>query len=224
MPKTPNIKIENLKLTYNSIQCSDLIKPYLEQILKKYSGYQPSNIKQKNIDSLINFTLLNNKTKDVIVYSDYKENEKRDVPTSGAMPLTIIFNINNFERLLLLPGMSCVLVDLCNFTHDFNILSKYFGKYITYMINNYYLLLGKIWIIFYASPIVKNSMINYSAYNPDLYMSLNRISVHLKWLYSKMYSYIIDESVPKKMKLKRMIEDKYVKNILELYGLNVEGN
>ena len=219
MIKFRAINIENIKINYNSIECPDNVKPYLKQIMEKCMDYHINTIKEKSINNLPKKIKYENRNiSDVIIYSDYKENEKREIKTI-AEPIVIIFNAKNFERLLLVTSPSCVLIDLCNFTHDFNIINKYINNDFYIIIDPYYIIFGKIWFVFVAASTTKVSLISYSPYSFELYKYLNKISVHLNYLYSKINSYINDESISKKMKLKKILNDKDIQNILKIYNI-----
>ena len=206
-------KIENLRLNYNSIYCPENIKAYLQQIAEKNSGYTPSTIKPKIINEIINMLNLN---AEIIVYSDYKENESHNINIINSTVITIIFNVNNFERLLLVDASRIfVLIDLSNFTHDFNIIAKYISAY-NILIDPYYIIFSKVWINFSTSSLIKNSFIEYIPYNPNLYKCLNRISFLINCLYVIINKYISNESIGKKVKLKRIMTDKDINNILKI--------
>ena len=218
-----DVRIEDLKINYNNILCSDDIKIYLKQIMEKYTNYHVNKIKQYSIDSIKQFMMMDkkllNKNINVNIRSDYKENEKYEMDVNTLFTIMIIFNVNNFERLLLDSGLVYVLIDLFNFSHDFNIISKYISNF-KVIIDKNYILFGKVWISFPGISIFKASLINYSIYTSELYKHLNRISVHLNYLYSKINSYINDESISKKMKLKKILNDKDIQNILKLYEIS----
>ena len=194
-----DVRIEDLKINYNNILCSDDIKIYLKQIMEKYTNYHVNKIKQYSIDSIKQFMMMDkkllNKNINVNIRSDYKENEKYEMDVNTLFTIMVIFNVNNF------------------------VISKYISNF-KVIIDKNYILFGKVWISFPGISIFKASLINYSIYTSELYKHLNRISVHLNYLYSKINSYINDESISKKMKLKKILNDKDIQNILKLYEIS----
>jgi len=218
--RTTNIEnIENIKINYNSIECPDNIKPYLKQIMEKCTDYHINTIKQQSIKNLAKqFKSKDESISNHIILSDYKENEKREIKVNGEI-ITIIFNVKNFERLLLKNSTMCVLINLYNFSHDFNIINKYIKNNLFIVFDSNYIIFGKIWFVFLATPTMKLSLIDYSMYNSGLYKYLNKISVYLNYLYSKINLYVNDESISKKMKIKQILNDKDIRNILKMYNI-----
>lgn len=210
-------KIIDFKLYYNNIICPENIKPHLTQLAEKHTNYQASTIKQKNIDVISNIVYKMINKSCLNVYSDYKENEKREININNSN-IVIIFNINNIERLLIDAAWVCVLIDLSNFTHDLNCINKYASNRFYIIVDPYYIIFSKIWILFPTMSLFKISLTNFALYSPDLYKYLNRISIHLNYLYSKIDLYINDDSISKKMKLKKILEDKDIQNILKIYS------
>ena len=211
-----DIKIENMHLKYNSFsEYTDIIKPYLIELANKYTRSKPSTIKQECIDYFTHNYY--NKTDKLSIYSDYKENSEREINVDGTV-ITIIFNIDNYERLLMSDCISYVLVDLNNFTHDISIISKYITMKYDYHINLYYFILGKIWIYFGTTALIKNTLIDSSVYYPDLQMELNRYSIYLRYLYSKIYYYAIDKTLSKKEIMNKILNDVEIQNIINIVG------
>jgi len=217
-----NRKIENLKLNYNSVVMPENVRECLPELVSKFfDEYKPSTIKQACTNELVEcLNAMRPKHKDFIIISDYKENEKRIVPVENGQMVNIIFNVNNYERLFLNYNISCVLIDMMNFSKEFNVISKYINEgYYQCYVHPYYLVFGKIWFIFSAIPFKKNVLSNSALYSPDLHMYLNKISVYLKALYSKIEATlndVIDGKISVKSKYKVIVNSSEVQTILTL--------
>jgi hypothetical protein len=212
-------KFEDIKLNYNSINFNfqiENIKPYLEKIAEKYN-YHKNMIK---LDCVNNLTKLISKEfnfNNINIISDYKENSNKNI-TLFNICVNIIFNINNYERLCSNDNLSCVLIDLYNFNNNINLISKYFPKRIFIYIHPYYILFGKFWFIFNVTTTSKHLFIDYSIYNPQLYIILNKLSTYLKYLYSHINEIILDNEINKINKFKKIINDEQIKNVLNVLG------
>jgi len=218
-------KFDNINIRTNSLYYNQDVLNYLDKIIKKYSIKYKNikDIKNNCINELLSITSLLYDSKFNII-SDYNENKEKELKYENN--LTIIFNINNFERLLLNIGCYCILINLTNFSNEINKINKYiFGNTIRIYIHPYYIIFGKIWIIANCSHIAKHYLDDYILYIPNLYIELNIISTYLNILYKKMEMYFNSSNSSNLNKntnldiMKKIMNDKEIQSIFNKFKL-----
>jgi hypothetical protein len=190
---------------YNSLNLEipkNFIKKFMK--IKKY--------KEIMIDKCIKILNERNRSnKKYNILTDYKMNN-HTMSYEDEYWINVIFNPLNYEKLLSNGGEQFVLIDLNNFTHDINIVIKYFYSQLYVIVDPYYFIQGKIWINFHASPLSKYSFTEINKYSYSFFIYMNKLSIYLKYLYSIFQKY--DYSMPKIKK------DKEIQYLFKMFNID----
>ena len=180
-----NYNIDMNKINYNSFTKSEDEK--INKCLKKIIKIDKNEIINKLSEYYRKLTECNTFN----IMSDYKENSNYKIINENYNNVLIIFNIKNFERLILDTCVAFILIDLNNFSNDFKIVNKYINRQIWIVPSDTYLLYGKIWLYVPIIITQKFNFLNYYNYISDFDIYLlkySTISNYIRYLIKK-YNY-----------------------------------
>lgn len=160
-------------LKFANLGCDDMIT-----FFKTY--YHTT--KTESIEYLRRIAINMGAAENINIISDHLENSAYVVDYTVHQTMAIIFNPSNLERLLIDDEVICVLMNLNNFTHDYQIINKYLPRLWSVIVEPKRLVRGYIWVMLSTNNIRKNTFENSLKFSVSFQFLTITLSTKLKQL------------------------------------------